>query len=351
MINYRTRASAGFVNLQPVGFGASVCPRPSIENPQNLISSILQGATCHAVEVLSDYVVVVQLSSVDIFKFPQSLRDDHDVSSSLIDGVIPVADGELMVSYKQPRGTAMWVSASIVPYTRPFPFPSPTTPSSTAHQRPISILIRERIASYQHKIIHSVIPLPPHELSEVLHAPILPVMQTRLGVRAHFFHDLVVSPSNGRGFWVENTTAASDPQSNEILMLFSTGDERLFADVSSGKVMKPTTGGAGPLIDIGGALEDNAEAGDWFENDGTISRDSASIDVSHIPGAFPLDSPRHSRDSASSDPARTGSVRRFLRHMPHITRSCSYCSFDDSVGRIVIATHDGKVRIVDVGSD
>lgn len=47
---------------------------------------------------------------------------------------------------------------------------------------------------------------------------------------------------------------------------------------------------------------------------------------------------------------REGTVRQCLRNSPAVMRRASYCSFDDSVGRIVIATHDGKVRVVDLGS-
>lgn len=44
-----------------------------------------------------------------------------------------------------------------------------------------------------------------------------------------------------------------------------------------------------------------------------------------------------------------GSVRWCARDSHEAVRNCSFCSFDDSVGRIVVATHDGKVRVLEMG--
>jgi hypothetical protein len=101
----------------------------------------------------------------------------------------------------------------------------------------------------------------------------------------------------------------------------------------------------------------------------------ASIDTSDFlpPGAFPPDSGvaegfisslnsgflegQHGTTSREEGESRMwgdrgdGTVRSCLARMPQVTRNCSYVSFDDSVGRIVIATSIGKVRIVDLASE
>lgn len=293
-------------------------------------------------------MVVVQLWGIDVFEFPDALKVDDPPKTDA--GKPMVAIGKIISSQLKPE-LSRWTAAAIVPYTPPYPHTPRQLPSQ---DRTISVLIRERLNANENIIHHEQIRLSPdfpppsaplnvEEHDEEPHAEVvydfhwyLPdslldrfltksdtiqftKIQARSGTRPHFFHDIVVAPASGHGFWIENITSALDRQSNEKLMLFSA--------VRNTKEYPEDD----PLIDIGGV---SAEPAHFRELDATSNNRQQGAGTG--------------RDEMK--PQREGTVRWCLQHTPAVMRSSSYCSFDDSVGRIVIATHDGKVRVVDLGS-
>lgn len=328
IVNYRTGAIAWLDDVQSEH-------SPSVRAVLSLFlhySDIWRkGSTCHAVELCHDSVIVVQLWGIDVFELPDALKVDDPPKTS--DGEPIVAIGKVIASTFKPE-KSRWAAAAIVPYAMPYPH-TPHRPQD--RDRTISILIRERLTTVQNVIRHQQIRLSPDfpprpvplnwidgeaEPDYITSRTLTKTrslrfsdVQVRRGIHPHFFHDIVVAPASGRGFWIENSTTAVDSQSNEKLMLFSTvrNTEEYPED--------------DPLIDIGG---ENAEP--------ALFRAPASE----------LTRQRESRDETKSH--REGTVRWCLQHMCAVMRSSSYCSFDDSVGRIVVATHDGKVRVVDLGS-
>jgi hypothetical protein len=286
-------------------------------------------------------VIVVQLWGIDVFELPDALKVDDPPKTS--EGEPIVAIGKVIASKSKPA-VSRWAAAAIVPYAMPYPH---TPHPLRDRDRTISILIRERIHAGENVIHHEQIRLSPDfptrpipsnwidvEPDPQLHpSPHEPPshgrtqtktrslrftkVQARGGICPHFFHDIVVAPASGRGFWIENTTSAVDRQSNEKLMLFSTVRNTMEYPEDD------------PLIDIGGK---NAEP-------------------AHFRAPAPeLTSSKRQQEGRDETKQREGTVRWCLQHVPAVMRSSSYCSFDDSVGRIVIATHDGKVRVVDLGS-
>lgn len=344
-----------------------------------------------------------------------------------------------------------------MPYTAPYPHTPTTTSNSSAvyknQRRKISVLIRQRMEG-ENVIHHIVIALSPrlpsqynwlpdirhqHSLSAVPPKLIRFVsVQMRRGIKAHFFHDVVVAPGSGHGFWLENATSAADRQSHEKLMLFSRAipsspsppirsaqeedseDPRNIAREKARFRFRSRyfgeDSGEDPIIDIGGIdtvpglehenesspgdeetwyglpfrfrafsdldndedediRDENENEEDWLKlmSDWGVRTERPKTPQNHVhstptPSTSPLgarlisrattpmrrpitpSSPSNEAFTSSINTGREGTVRWCLQNMPGLMRRASYCSFDDSVGRIVIATHDGKVRVVDMGS-
>ncbi|KAF9512540.1 hypothetical protein BS47DRAFT_1486216 [Hydnum rufescens UP504] len=242
-------------------------------------------ATCLAIEVLSDYIIIIQPTSVDLFELPEVVTQ-NDVENPPDGGPHPIISARLVKTKCRPPQSE-WTAGAIIPYTAPYP-----AKRSTPASRPISILIRER--SENKCVIHYHIVYPPKGLAPVgsdapwrhpgLDTGFRPA-QMRYGVRQHFFQEIVVAPASGRGLWLENVTAPGMTHTAERLMIFST--------------VPPTKGDEWPMVDIG-------------------------------------------------DANREGSIRWSAKNFPEAVRYCSFCSFDDSVGRVVVATQDGRVRVLEM---
>ena len=252
-----------------------------------MTSSIrIKRTTCMAIEVLSDCVIIIQPSSVDVFELPEIVTR-NDVDKPDDDNPRPVISARLSKTKYRPVHSE-WTAGAIIPYAAPYP-----ARRSTPALRPISILVRER-RDHEHIIIHSQILCPPKGYEHVEPDPsqrrpdydigFYPY-QVRRGLRPHFFDDIIVGPSSGRGLWLENLNSPNAARAADRLMVFSavpsTDDEEWH------------------LVDIG-------------------------------------------------DASREGSVRLCARNFPEAVRYCSFCSFDDSVGRIVVASHDGRVRVLEM---
>jgi len=295
-----------------------------------MLNCCRKASTCHAVELCHGCVVIVQLWGIDVFELPDALKVDDPPKTR--EGEPIVAIGRVIAT-KSKDEASRWTAAAIVPYAPPYPHAPRQQPD---RDRTISILIRERLGPGENIIHHEQIRLfpdfPPRSIpsdwpisdrtgNEVVtktQSLRFTKVQTRHSVRPHFFHDIVAAPASGHGFWIENSTGALDHQSNEKLMLFSA--VRNTRDYPEDD----------PLIDIGG---ENAEPARFRPLEQDITSDN-----------------RQQGGRDGTKPQREGTVRWCLQHTPAVMRSSSYCSFDDSVGRIVIATHDGKVRVVDIGS-
>jgi hypothetical protein len=238
-----------------------------------------------AIEVLSDYIIIIQPTSIDLFELPEVVTQ-NDIEKPPGGGPHPIIPARLVETKFRPAGSG-WSAGAIIPYTAPYP-----AKRSTPASRPISILIRER--SEDKCVAHYHIVYPPKDLEPVgsdapwyhpgLDTEFRPA-QKRPEVLHHFFQEIVVAPASGRGLWLENVTTPGMTHTAERLMVFSTAP--------------PTEGDEWPMVDIG-------------------------------------------------DAKREGSVRWSAKNFPEAVRYCSFCSFDDSVGRVVVATHDGRVRVIEM---
>ncbi|KAF8316482.1 uncharacterized protein EI90DRAFT_3158884 [Cantharellus anzutake] len=247
-----------------------------------------------AMEVLSDCVIIIQPFSVDIFALPDIAWN----TEPQLPETDSVFQAQLISSAFLPE-MVDWQSGIIIPYCAPYPAQRTSPPS-----QPISILVREKRGKL-HIMNHFYVYNPPKydPKSLRLHAHLsitaaspgsfietpLFVAQHRAGVHPHFFYDIVASPRSGRGLWLENTTSPVMSRSLERLILFNVG-ENVVDDF--------------PLSDIG--LFDNSES--------------------------------------TCRGAKAGGS-----NVPDGVRNCSYCSFDDGTGRVVVATHDGRIRVLQFG--
>ncbi|KAF8315874.1 hypothetical protein DL93DRAFT_814169 [Clavulina sp. PMI_390] len=368
VVSYRPSRRRVYIGNYRTGAVAWLDHGPSIP------MSIQPGVTCHSVELCHGCVVVSQLWGIDVFELPEGVVSPiAEPQRDARNQVIPVM-GRLLGSI--PRDpTARWESSSIIPYCAPYPNPGSQYARHGA-QRKVSVLIRMRVRNeintQDESVIHHVLLLLPPDLSSKVLAlappppppvdaprrdtdppnPADPVgliqflgVQTKSGIRPHYFHDMVVSPSSGRGFWLENVTVAADRQSNEKLMLFSKSP-RVTGTTPSVKahvLPSPTYFPESihlkgddffPLLDLGGS-------DDWAR----MPRRFRPFWLNEAHASSRLVAPSSTKDSA-----REGTVQWCLPNMPYLIRGASLCSFDDSVGRIVISTHDGKVRVIDLGS-
>ncbi len=251
-------------------------------------------------EVLSDCVITVRPQSIDIFQLPDVAPDNE----ARPPGAERTFNARHVSTTPNPPNSE-WHSGAIIPYCEPYPAER-WNPAS----RPISILIREK-AGVTHIMKHYHIfyppgshnpslPIPPNSNNQSMNvSPVVTQLYTAqilTGVRPHFFYDVVVSPTSGRGLWLENATSRGMSRSSEHLMIFSA----------------PHSNQVGwPLADVGKPSAD------------VVSGNSKS---------------------------NCGGVRVAAQNIPDAIRNCSYCSFDDGSGRVVVATHDGHVRVLQFGT-
>ncbi len=247
-------------------------------------------------EVLSDCVITVRPQSIDIFQLPDVARDNEAWP--------PGAERTFHarhVSMTPSPSDSEWHSGAIIPYCAPYPAERKNPPS-----RPISILIREQ-AGVTHVMKHYHIFYPPGanfgpssslptntSQSMNVRFPVMTQLHTTqilTGVRPHYFYRVVVSPTSGRGLWLENPTSR-DMDMPDHLMIFSVPHSNLVG---------------WPLV---GESESTAD----------VVSGNSNYEV----------------------------VRIAVRNVP-IVRDCSYCSFDDGSGRVVMVTHDGFVRVLQFG--
>ena len=284
LFDYHNQVTIDFRVSQPVSHVSVGSP-----NVWSSCESIFytQHPACLAMEVLSDCVIIVQLRSIDIFQLP-------DVARGWGPWPLRAArsfNAPLKFTKPCPPKSA-WNSASIVPYCPPYP-EERLSPAS----RPVSILASERLDK-PHAVKHYYIFHPPRPILADSHSrsmnlspteTLLHIAQVRTGVRPHYFHDVVVSPTSGRGLWVEQSeTSPGMSRPLEHLMIFSAPHSSVVG---------------GPLVDIGDSSTDMIGKG----------------------------------------------VRIAARNVPDAVRNCSYCSFDDESGRVVVTTHDGYVRVLQFG--
>ena len=287
MFDYHNQVTIDFRVSQPVGPVSVGSP-----NIWNSCESIFypQRPACLAMEVLGDCVIIVQLRSIDIFQLPDVVRG----GGPLPPGAARSFNAPLMFTMPGPPKSE-WNSASIIPYCPLYPAER-LSPAS----RHISILARERL-DIPHTVKHYHIFHPPRTILADSHSRSMnfspteslvhTISQVRTGVRPHYFHDVVVSPTSGRGLWMESATSPGMPRSLEYLMVFSAPHSSLFG---------------WPSVDIGESSTDMIEKGCW-------------------------------------------GVRVAAQNVPDAVRNCSYCSFDDESGRVVVASHDGYVRVLQFG--
>ncbi|KAF8331370.1 uncharacterized protein EI90DRAFT_3154615 [Cantharellus anzutake] len=243
--------------------------------------------TCLAMEVLSDCVIMIQPQSVNIFALPEVARDTEP----------PPAETKVFqaqhISTAFRPGNSDWHSGVIIPYCAPYPAQRATHPS-----HPIS-LIREKSATI---LSHFLVYCPPDPQPFVVRArrsnndprprdftelPLC-IAQIRNGVRQHFFPDVMASPISGRGIWLEGSP--TEERSTEQLVLFNASEEVIDDDLRLSDIGKP----------------DNKKR----------THKGATIAA---------------------------------KEMPHAVKDCTYCSFDDGTGRVVVATRHGQVRILQFG--